>query len=164
MYVVSDNSWTPAGKHMKFTIAASALIGIMAFGVFSARGTVSAQQAKSQWDGVYTDEQAKRGAPLYSEHCASCHNEDLSGAEMAPGLRGADFNANWNGSSVGDLFERIRQTMPPESAPGSLTRQQNADIVAYLLSKSGAPAGPSELPTQTELLKGIKFVAEKPAP
>src|SRR5215210_516360 len=105
--------------HMKFTVAAVALLGITAFGAFAARGTVAAQGAKSQWDGVYTQDQAKRGEALYSENCASCHGPDLTGGEMAPGLTGGEFSSNWNDLSLGDLYERIRISMP-QNAPGSL--------------------------------------------
>ena len=111
---------------------------------------------------MYTEaDQAKRGEPLYSQYCASCHGPDLSGGEMAPGLTGGEFASNWNDLSLGDLFERIRVSMP-QNAPGSLSRQQNADILAYVLSKATVPAGSTELPTQTELLNGIKFVGQKP--
>jgi hypothetical protein len=51
----------------------------------------------------------------------------------------------------------------PQNSPGSLSRQQNADILAFMLSKANVPPGKTELPTQTEVLKTIKFVAMKPA-
>jgi hypothetical protein len=82
---------------------------------------------------------------------------------MAPPLSGGTFNANWNDLSLGDLFERMRTSMP-QNSPGSLARQDNAAILAYILKSSGAPAGQSELPTQTELLGTIKFLAVKPVP
>jgi mono/diheme cytochrome c family protein len=149
---------------MKFTVAALALVGTMGWGVFSARGTVvSAQEtAKSQWDGVYTEEQAKRGEEFYSQYCASCHGPDLSGGEMAPGLIGGEFTSNWNDLSLGELFERMRISMP-QNSPGSLSRQQNADILAFVLFRGNFPAGTAELPTQTEVLNMIKFMASKPA-
>ena len=98
----------------------------------------------SVWDGVYTDKQAKRGTPLYSQFCASCHGPDLTGGEMAPALAGADFSSNWNGLTLGDLFERMRTSMP-QNDPGGLSRQQNADILAYMLSSNKFPAGTTEL-------------------
>jgi len=147
---------------MKFTVAALALVGMTAFGAFTARATVAAQGAKSQWDGVYTEEQAKRGEPLYSQYCASCHGPDMTGGEMAPGLTGGEFASNWNDLSLGELFERMRISMP-QNSPGSLSRQQNADILAYMLFKSSFPAGTTELPIQTEMLNTIKFIASKPA-
>src|SRR5579875_265288 len=38
-----------------------------------------AQTAVSVWDGVYTADQAKRGAEAYANSCASCHGEQLEG-------------------------------------------------------------------------------------
>ena len=73
---------------MKFTVAAITMVAMVAIGTFGARGAVAAQGAKSQWDGVYTEAQAKRGETAYSELCASCHGPDLTGGEMAPGLTG----------------------------------------------------------------------------
>ena len=137
---------------MRFTVAVLAMTGMMAFGAFSARGTVAAQQAKSQWDGVYTEEQAKRGEGFYSQYCASCHGPDLAGGE---------FSSNWNDLSLGELFERMRISMP-QNAPGSLSRQQNADILAFVLFKSNFPAGTTELSGQTDVLNTIKFIASKP--
>ena len=146
---------------MKFTVAILALAGTLAFGALSARGAVAAQGAKSQWDGVYTEAQSIRGEALYGQYCASCHGPDLAGGEMAPGLTGGEFTANWNDLSLGDLYERIRISMP-QSAPGSLTRQQNSDILAFVLRKMNIPVGTTELSTQTEVLKEIKFLASKP--
>lgn len=146
---------------MKFTVASLALAGLMAVGVMGARNTVSAQAPKSQWDGIYTEAQAKRGEALYGQNCAQCHGADLGGGEMAPGLAGGEFTSNWNDLSVGDLYERIRVSMP-QSAPGSLTRQQNSDILAYVLMKGKAPTGAAELSTDTNTLKAIKYLAAKP--
>jgi mono/diheme cytochrome c family protein len=123
--------------------------------------TVSALQAKSQWDGVYSAEQAQRGEALYQQHCAACHGPEMAGGEMAPGLSGGEFTSNWNDLSVGDLFERIRISMP-QNNPGSLSRQQNADVLAFILRKGNYPAGSTELPTQTEALNQIKFLSAKP--
>jgi mono/diheme cytochrome c family protein len=115
---------------------------------------------QSVWDGVYTDDQAKRGQPLYNKYCAACHGEQLTGGEDSPPLTGGAFLANWNGLTVGDLFERIRVSMP-QDRPGRLTRQQNADVLAYLLSANQFPAGRTELPTETERLKQIRFEPPK---
>ena len=128
----------------------------------AASPSTTAQDApKSQWDGIYTAEQAKRGEPLYAEHCASCHGDALGGGEMAPGLVGGEFSANWNDLSVGDLFERMRISMP-QNNPGSLSRQVNADILAFILQRGKYPEGKTELPSATEALNQIKFLATKP--
>ena len=133
---------------------------------FATYGAMRAQEPatsemRSVWDGVYTEEQAKRGEPLYHKECAPCHGDSLSGGESAPPLTGGAFLSNWNGLTLGDLFERIRKTMP-QNAPGKLTRQQNADILAFALSANKFPAGKTELSRQSEFLKEIRFEAMKP--
>jgi hypothetical protein len=49
----------------------------------------------------------------------------------------------------------------PADAPGSLARPAVVDIVSFILSKNGFPAGAADLPTQSETLKAIKIVAAK---
>jgi mono/diheme cytochrome c family protein len=121
-----------------------------------------AQEApKTTRDGVYTEAQSKRGEALYAQSCGSCHAPDLTGADAAPSLTGPSFDSGWNDLSVGDLLERIRTTMPADG-PGSLTRDQYVDIVAFLLSKDGCPPGQTDLPAQTEALKQIKIATGKP--
>ena len=117
--------------------------------------------SRTVWDGVYTEEQAKRGEELYQKECASCHGDALLGGEMAPPLEGAAFTANWNGVPLGEILERIRATMP-ENAPGKLSRQQNADVLSYILKFNRFPAGEKELPRETDVLNEIVFVPEKP--
>ncbi|HTS31122.1 MAG TPA: cytochrome c [Bryobacteraceae bacterium] len=134
---------------------------LLAAAVFLPAAAFWAQTSKSVWDGVYTDEQARRGETIAKEECVRCHGQALSGGEEAPPLAGAGFVANWNGLTMGDLFERIRISMPTD-APGRLTRQENADVLAYMLSLNKFPAGKSELDRQVENLKQIKFEAEKP--
>lgn len=120
-------------------------------------------ESRSVWDGVYTEEQAKRGESLYQRECKTCHGDTLAGGESAPPLTGGAFLANWNGLTLGDLFERIRKTMP-QNAPGKLNRQQNADILAFLLSANKFPTGKTELSRQAEFLKEIRFEAVRPEP
>ena len=127
----------------------------------AALGTLFAQTSRSVWDGVYAPDQAKRGAAVYAQQCASCHGLDLNGGESAPPLMGGEFLSNWNGLTVGDLFERIRNTMPADS-PGRLTRAQNADVIARILSVNQFPAGKAELDTKVDVLKQIRIESTKP--
>ena len=80
---------------------------------------------------------------------------------MAPPLTGGEFISNWNGLTVGDLFDRIRTTMPAD-APGRLNRDKTADILAQILSANQFPPGTAELPRQSEVLKEIRIEATKP--
>jgi mono/diheme cytochrome c family protein len=141
--------------------AAMVVAGVAICGV-AATATAHLNQAagKTTEDAVFTEAQAKRGDAIYARSCANCHGPDLTGADVAPALTGTDFVSNWNDLSLGDLFERIRIGMPADK-PGSLSRQDNADVLAFILFKAGFPTGTAELPTQTELLKDIKFVAQK---
>lgn len=116
--------------------------------------------ARSVWDGVYTEEQAKRGASLYSGECSSCHGDKLKGNESTPALTGDDFDADWNGLTLGDLFKKIRRTMP-QNEPGRLSQQQAADVLTYILSFNKFPSGKAELPPESEALKLIRFEPAK---
>jgi len=119
------------------------------------------EPAQSVWDGVYTEEQANRGGALYAQRCVRCHGADLTGGEIAPALNSAEFKANWSDLSVDALLERIKVSMPQDN-PGSLSRQQTADVVAFVLSRVGFPKGNTELAREAEVLKTIRFLASKP--
>jgi S-disulfanyl-L-cysteine oxidoreductase SoxD len=137
--------------------ACAVLLGLAA----ASYGTLRGQSERSVWDGVYTGQQASRGEALYSQECASCHGLALNGGESAPPLTGGEFLANWNGLTAGDLFDRIRTTMPADR-PGHLTRQQTADILSHILAANQFPPGASELDTRTEVLKQIRIDETKP--
>ena len=119
--------------------------------LFLAAGSMTAALSRSVWDGVYTKEQSSRGQARYREECAKCHAENLMGGEAAPALVGRDFLQKWTGKTVGDLFESMRKTMPSDD-PGSLSRREYADIVAYLLGSNEFPAGPKELASEIAAL------------
>ena len=117
-------------------------------------------QSRSVWDGVYTDDQAKRGQTIAGEECGRCHSANLLGGENAPELAGESFRERWNGQTLGDLFEKIRTTMPTDS-PGRLSRQDYSDVLAYILSVNKYPAGSKELDKDADPLKQIKIEAKK---
>lgn len=106
-------------------------------------------------DGPYTDAQAARGGELYQEHCSACHGAQLQGIPAAP-LTGATFRERWEDGkhTLDDLYYIIRSLMP-NTAPGSLSRAQYADIVAYILKVNRYPAGESELVPKAADMKGI---------
>jgi cytochrome c len=122
---------------------------------------LNGQQSRTVWDGVYNEAQAKRGEATFVDACSNCHGRTLEGADMTPPLTGGAFMANWDGLSVGDLTDRIRVSMPLDR-PGSLSRQDNADVVAYILRFNQFPGGNEELPRDIQALKQILFKASKP--
>ena len=145
---------------MAMTSKVTALV--LAGGLVAALGhsAVVASQQKTVWDGIYTDDQAKRAQPLYDQKCAKCHAPELTGRD-APAIKGAEFSANWNDLSLNDLFEKIRIGMPDDEK-GTLTRPQVADLIAYMLQAAEMPAGKTEVPTDAASLKDIKYLGSKP--
>jgi S-disulfanyl-L-cysteine oxidoreductase SoxD len=143
---------------MQFMVAFGVASSLLATAALRAAYT---QQPTTTWSGVYTEAQAKTGQEAYVKACAECHGQDLAGDGYAPGLKGTDFMTNWGGLSVGELFDRIRVSMPP-SNPSSVPAKEKADIVAYILKESGFPAGTTELPAAVDELKAIKIEANKP--
>ena len=132
---------------------ASAMFGLVAIGAAGAE--------RSVWDGVYTEAQSKRGERTYAEVCASCHAPELTGSDVVPALVGDTFLTNWNGLTAGDLFERIRTSMPQEQ-PGSLTNQQYADVVAFIFNSNKFPASQDDLTGDLDRLALIRIESKKP--
>jgi len=118
-------------------------------------------QPSSVWDGAYTSAQAERGAAKYRQLCVMCHGPALEGNGEAPPLTGR-FIPDWAGTSLAELFEKIRATMPL-FAPATLSASDTADILAFLLQSNNFPAGPAELQAG-DALKLVSFDASKPAP
>ena len=135
-------------------------------GVFvaaAAYSAVDAQATRSATEGIYTVEQAERGKALYAEQCASCHGDNLEGSGPMPPLAGPDFQANWSTKTVGELFEKTHTTMPA-TAPGTLTPEQAADVVAHMLAVGAYPAGTTPLGTTMETLSQITLRTPGAAP
>jgi mono/diheme cytochrome c family protein len=118
--------------------------------------SLAARQARTLREGIFTEEQSQRGQATYQMNCASCHGPDLGGQESAPALKGQEFQTSWEGLSVGDLFERIRVSMP-QDAPGRMSRKEYADTIAFIFKSASMPAGKTELPSELEPLKQIKI-------
>jgi mono/diheme cytochrome c family protein len=122
-------------------------------------GQVPPRSAK---EGVYTTGQAGRGRTAYDEKCASCHGSmSVVTPEMAALLNDSGFQNSWRDRSLAQLFSRIRETMPQDK-PNTLSPEETAAIVAYILSGNQLPAGDTDLPTDLEILKEIRVDAGEP--
>jgi mono/diheme cytochrome c family protein len=113
---------------------------------------LSAQAPKTSVKaGVYTAAQAERGQSVYRSKCASCH---------APNRFTDDFfYQSFAGKPLWEMFDVISDSMP-EDNPGSLKKEEYADVIAYLLQLNKFPAGEAELPTDKDALSAI--LMEKP--
>jgi cytochrome c len=107
---------------------------------------VGAQEKKSVWDGVYSEEQASRGKDEYEYNCGNCHIHDLSGDSIkdVPPRATNDFLSKWSGKSVKELLDYITQNMPQDSR-GSLGAKNYADVTAYIHKTNMFPAGAQPL-------------------
>lgn len=104
-------------------------------------------------DGAYTEAQAARGQEV-AQICARCHGSTLGGGSRPPALVGSSFQNKWASGTLAAPFDFIRRNMP-RNAPGSLTLQQYADVLAYLLQQTGYPAGAAELAPDAAALGAI---------
>jgi mono/diheme cytochrome c family protein len=95
---------------------------------------------------VYTAEQAMRGERVFTTICSTCHGRNE--------FTGPIFAITWRAEPLGSIFEHISTTMPQDD-PGSLTPDQYAAIVAYLLQLNGRSPGDRELPADADLLDGM---------
>ena len=114
--------------------------GSLSFAVF-------AGQPRPLTSGVYSAAQAARGEQIYRAQCGDCHGRAMEGA-IGPPLVGQSFMANWSERPLADVVDKIQKTMPFEK-PGSLSREQSADLLAYMLQVGTFPAGPTELSAGT---------------
>src|SRR5689334_16077714 len=114
------------------------------------------------WSGVYSAEQAKRGEASANRSCAKCHNADLTGGQDGPSLVGREALDAWSTLTLGDLFDRIKTTMPAD-APQTLSPQETADILAYVLSLNKCPAGEKDLPSDASALGQVR-ITSRPEP
>jgi len=102
--------------------------------------------------GVYTTQQAVRGKDIYAGNCKSCHTPESH--------TGATFNATWNHRALSELYGYIRDRMPKNN-PGTLSDQEYADVLAYLLRLNKMPGGRHELSADSTALKSIRIETTK---
>lgn len=106
-------------------------------------------------EGLYSPGQAARGEEIYQQFCSACHGARLQGSPAAP-LTGESFRARWEDGkhTLDDLYYIVRSLMP-NNAPGSLSKAQYADVVAFILKANNYPAGEQELMPKAALMKAV---------
>jgi mono/diheme cytochrome c family protein len=114
-------------------------------------------ESRTIWSGVFSEFQARRGEKVASISCGGCHGPDLDGGDSGPRLVGGSFLSNWADKSIWDLFDWISKSMPADS-PGSLSRENTANLIAYILELNKADAGPKDLPIDQAGLSQIRIV------
>jgi mono/diheme cytochrome c family protein len=115
----------------------------------SATAGAQKDDPKSTVDRIYSVAQAERGEQRFKTSCSSCHTPSSFG--------GGSFADRWSGQSMAEVFDFVSNTMP-ENDPGGLTKQEYADVLAYILSINGYPVGTDELPADGDALKKFAVV------
>ena len=106
----------------------------------------------SVMDGVFTSAQASQGERTFENLCASCHDTSE--------FSGGRFQFTGGGRTIADLYETI-STLMPEGDPGSLSADEYAAVVAYLLRLNEYPTGIAPLPTDEMVLQTVEIVANE---
>jgi mono/diheme cytochrome c family protein len=130
---------------MKLQRCAAAVALLVATSV--ARVVAEEPSSRTTRDRVYSAEQADRGKAVYKRACSQCHALDFyKGDVMKP----------WDGGTVSDLYDVVATLMPQDN-PASLKRREYVDVLAYILSLNGMPAGEQEMPSKAADLKTIRI-------
>jgi mono/diheme cytochrome c family protein len=117
----------------------------------------AAQQNKTVWDGVYTEQQAARGALSFATYCARCHDSVPNDGEEGRPLAGRAFWQSYRESTVDHLLDYVSRNMP-NGAGGTLSTNTYADLVAFILSRNDLPAGDAELTKDSAA--GVQIIAK----
>ena len=91
-------------------------------------------QDKPVNDGVFTEAQAETGKGVYDNSCKTCHDMRVY----------RDILKSYNDQPVLWLWESMLGTMPADN-PGSLMLDEYTNVIAYILSENGFPAGEAML-------------------
>ncbi len=99
---------------------------------------------------LYTKAQAAAGAAVFAANCVSCHGTNLQGT-AAPSVAGTDFlkAAKNNGWTMQALRALVFTDMPFNN-PGSLSPNEYAEVLAFLLASNCYPAGTTPFPTEAD--------------
>jgi mono/diheme cytochrome c family protein len=103
---------------------------------------------------TFTGAQVSHGEGLFADNCAVCHGESLQGIDCPP-LVGGAFRV-WFDGPVGALFLYVHANMPADR-PGTLTAEQAAALVAFIMAQNGFAAGATPLPTDPAELGQMGF-------
>lgn len=146
---------------------------IFPFAFLVAAGIGSAHAETDSLVGVFTAAQAERGKTVFAGECAGCHGADLKGG-TAPALSGEAFAASWGAEgnnaqvmgqpfSVDDLAFFVSTSMPPGKVK-SVSAEDHAAALAYLLERNGMPAGDTPLELGAPQLKEVMLSLGRPVP
>jgi polar amino acid transport system substrate-binding protein len=98
----------------------------------TAPANISASGVVQGGAAPYTPAQVQAGQTAFAQSCAQCHGTQLQGVS-APALSGAAFGKS--NLTIGSMRQIVAKQMPL-TAPGTLSPQTYAAIMAYLLASN----------------------------
>lgn len=132
----------------RWTTLASGLLLLLLLLVERGLAQTESASALSTKEGVYTTAQAGRGEEVYMSYCVSCHPVAMH--------TGPAFTVRWGGRPLSELYDAIKEKMP-KNDPGSLTPEESAQLIAYVLKLNDVAAGKAALVGEAETLKKIRI-------
>lgn len=117
---------------MNISVKSSVRVVLALLGL--AAGQLAMAQDMTVKDGVFTAAQVETGQVVYDSSCKTCHDMRFY----------RDILKSYNNQPVLWLWESILGTMPADN-PGSLMLDEYTDVIAYILSENGFPAGDMKL-------------------
>lgn len=122
--------------------------------------TGATAQTAGSGSGYYTAAQAAAGGTTFGQVCAICHGDHLQG-NVGPALAGKQFLSvsQFQGLTAWFLYD-FMSTHMPQNAPGSLTKAQYNDLMAFILKANGYPSGSAALTGNEDRLKAIKIAPQ----
>lgn len=107
--------------------------------------------------GHYTTSQAEAGKAVFDTKCAICHGDHLQGG-VGPALSGEQFlSVSQFQQITAEYYYHFISTHMPLNDPGSLSKTQYLNIMAYMLEVNGYSAGQHALTDNKEELQTIKI-------
>ena len=106
------------------------LVAVLVVVAISCLSSTLSAQSRTVEDGVFTEAQATSGKVVYEARCETCHSMKEYG----------DLLKSWHGTPLIDFWYNILGNMPVDN-PGSLMDTEYTDVIAYILSQNGFPAG-----------------------
>jgi hypothetical protein len=115
---------------------------------------------KTTNDGVYTKAQADGAKPQFDKICADCHPFTVAAKKKPKDLPLGDepFFESWSGRTLSEMITLIALTMPNDGS-ATVTDEEAANLVAYILQQNGYPAGSTPLTKAT-----ASAVIQRPGP
>jgi mono/diheme cytochrome c family protein len=154
---MAANGYVPAEQTLSQSTVAAAEAATEADAI-SAATEAGPESASPILTALFTEDQAAAGAEIYAARCAMCHGAEPADGTAAPPLAGPEFHQNWQGQPVGALYAFTHDNMPLDD-PGSLTDEEYASVVAYILAANGFEAGETALPASSNTEAVLDFAA-----